>query len=328
MLRLIIPAVAMTLLALPLNAQNDLSSADDFGRISLTPVVLENAKIPQYAKNAVKNKLQQIVTRNGMAGMSTSKRFVITANIETVDKVIVPSAPPMTTVEIQPTLYIGDIQTGNLYASYAYPSMKGVGAGDNKAYIAAVKRMNTSGSDIDQFITEGKNRIIEYYNSQIDFILEKAKSLADNESYDEAMEILIDVPEVCANAYKRAMEMISRIYQQKIDLEGATLLKQAERVWASTGNYDGAVEAADLLGQINPNAACIPEADQLSQAIAKRLKEIETREWNFEMQKYDFEVQKHNDEVAIRQSAINAAKEIGVAKAKQPITYNCKVYWW
>lgn len=321
MLRLIIPAVAMTLLALPLNAQNNLSSTDDFGRISLTPVVLENAKIPQYAKNAVKNKLQQIVTRNGIAGMSASKRFVITANIETVNKMVVPSAPPMTTVKIQPTLYIGDIQTGNLYASYAYPSMKGVGADDNKAYIAAIKDMDISGSDIDSFITEGKNKIIEYYNSQIDFILDKAKSLADNESYDEAMEILIDVPEVCANAYKRAMEMISRVYQQKIDLEGASLLKQAERVWDSTGNYDGAVEAADLLGQINPNAACIPKADSLSQSIAKRIKEIDAREWNFV-------VQQHNDEVAIRQNAINAAKEIGVAKAKQPITYNCKVYWW
>ena len=123
-------------------AQNSVGKADDMGRIVLSVHIEANANIPSYAKSIVANKLTQIASKNGVAGTSLDKRFVITANVIEVSRDITATAPPKVALTIIPTVYIGDGITGVLYASYELPSVKGVGDNETKAYISAVKAIN------------------------------------------------------------------------------------------------------------------------------------------------------------------------------------------
>ncbi len=277
-------------------AQNDKGKTDDIGRIVLTPYVVSNADIPSYAKSVVENKLAQIATRQGMAGSSADMRFVITANLIEFSKEITATAPPMVALKLTPTFYIGDIVTGELFSSCELPTIKGVGENETKAYLSAVNAIRTNHPAIIQCINEGKEKIIEYYNSQIDFIIDEAESMAQSQKFDEAMVKLAAVPKVCKEAYAKAYEKIGEVYQKKIDLEGDKLYNEANSTWNTAKNKESAEKVVELLAQINPLSAAAEKGRALvkkveshyAELVARR-KEIEERNWAFKMQQYNDE---------------------------------------
>ena len=314
-------------------SQNTQQSADDLGRIALVPVVLDNANIPSYASALVKNKLIQAVTQSGLGGTSFDQRFIITANIEEVSKEITPTAPPMVALGLSATLYVGDVVTGNLYSSCRLTIVNGVGTNETKAYISAIKTINMLNPEVKAFIEKGKTRIVEHYNSQIDIIIAEALALTDQEKFDDAISLLFTVPEVCKEAHLKAMHTITDVYQRKIDKEGATLLNTARLVWYANQSSSGANEAASYLSKIHPLSSCFANACNLSSDIAKRIKEIDDREWDFRMKQYENEQKILNKQIDYaheeQMSLISAAKEVGIVKYSQPITYNYNhIVWW
>jgi uncharacterized protein YydD (DUF2326 family) len=99
---------------------------------------------------------------------------------------------------------------------------------------------------------------------------------------------------------------------------------EAKNAWNQSQDASGASTASNYLGQIDPNASCYAEAIALSNSIAKRIKELDQREWNFQMKQ-------QQDDVDIQKATIKAARDIGVAYGNGPkanvVQYN--VYgWW
>jgi len=336
--------ILLLLISINTVAQNNLKSADDISRISLTPVILSRSSIPSYASSLVKNKLVQAVTKNGLGSKGLDPRFIITANFVEVTRDNTPTAPPMIAITLLPTIYIGDAETGQLYSSCSLNQVKGVGTNETKAYLSAVKNLNLQGPDVHECIEKGKTRIIEYYNSQIDFIISKAQAFLDNEKYDDALMVLLSVPDVCKDAYLKAMDMTAVVYQQKIDKESLIMLNTANQIWNANQSYEGAERAAQYLSKIHPFSSSFKEASVLSETIAKRVKELDTREWNFKMKQYDDQQALINKKLdygheermtsldyshSERQAMIQASKEVGLARAKQPVTYNYNyIRWW
>ena len=284
-------------------AQNNLGKADDIGRIVLNPCVVSNATIPQYAEKALTNKLQQVAAKNGVGGNAIEPRFVITANLIELTKDITPTAPPMIALTLSPTIYIGDAVTGTLYSSCEIESVKGVGNTETKAYLNAIKNISVNHPAVVRCINEGKEKIIEYYNSQIDFLIAEAESLAQSQQFDEAMVKLAAVPDICKDAYMKAVGKIGEIYQQKIDLAGDVLYNEAYAQWNTAKTQESAEKVVELLAQINPLSAAAAKGRKLVKsveahyaAIAARRREIEERNWAFKMQQYNDSREDRNTE--------------------------------
>lgn len=165
--------IAWTLLAaIPVFGQNNYAKADDFGRIVLTVHLdAEKSHVPKNAARILKNKMSQIVTQNGMGG-SIVQRFIITANVNVLTQDITPTAPPMHAYTLDITFYIGDGVQGTLFSSTSVRA-KGVGETEDKAFIAALKAVKVKDEAFAEMIATGKQRILEYYNSQCDMILQK-----------------------------------------------------------------------------------------------------------------------------------------------------------
>ena len=273
--------------------QNDFGKADDMSRIVLTPYIVDLPSIPPHVATVLKNKLNQVVTQHGVGGNALEPRFVITANLIEMTKEITPSMPPMVAMTVAPTIYIGDAQTGELYASCALPWAKGVGENETKAYMAAVKRVNTNSQEVVNCINQGKTKIIEYYNSQIDFLIAEAESLHKSQKFDDAMVLLASVPTICKDAHAKAMTKIAEIYQTKIDVEGAVLYNEAYALWHSNKTQSSALKCVDLLSDINPLSKSAASGRKLVASIeghyaeiAARRRELEERKWAFKMQQY------------------------------------------
>ena len=147
--------------SIPALCQNNAGKADDISRIVLTPIVSSASDIPSYATSVVHNKLNQIVSKHGIGGTALVPRFIITANLVEVQKDITPTAPPMIALTLSPTIYIGDAETGELYASCQLRDIKGVGENETKAYLDAAKRLNINTPEVLDCINTGKTKILE-----------------------------------------------------------------------------------------------------------------------------------------------------------------------
>lgn len=304
-------------------AQNKAGKLNDLGRIVLNSYVSSEAgDISSSVKKMLGNKLGQIVTKNGMGGSALNPKFILTPTVNVLSKDLTSTAPPMTALVLDVTLYIGDGIEGTKFASTSI-QVKGVGTNETKAYISALKGINYRNSDIADFIVEGKNKIMAYYNTKCDFIIKEAKVLEDANKFDAAILKLSSVPDVCKECYDKCMDAVGPVYKKQIDRECIIKLTEAKNHWTAAQDENAAKSASRHLGAIDPDAACYKEAQALAAEIGKKVKELNDRDWDFKMKKYE-------DGVDIAKQRISAAKAVGVAYGNnQPktVTYNTKSWW-
>jgi len=312
--------ISVTILSGKIIAQE---KSDNLGKLALNAYVPPQIEsMPPIARENLKSKLSQIAMQNGMTGSVVNPRFIITANINVSSKDLTATAPPMTALGLDVTLYIGDGLDGTKFASTTI-TVKGVGTNETKAYIEALKNIKPADPAIQSFVEKGKTKIIEYYNSRCDVILKDAQNLAAKNDYEQALYLLSSVPEAATGCYDKAMNASLPIYKKYIDRQCKVKLLEAKTQWAASPTWDGASYAAGVLGTIDPDAACYDEAVALNNEIAKKMKEVDDREWNLVMKVQEAEA-------TANQSLINAYRDVGVAYGNgQPkaVSYNINGWW-
>jgi hypothetical protein len=275
---------------------------DDFGRIVLNTYLPEQSEsMPDQAKSLLENKLSQIASSNGMGGSAINPRFVIMANSAIITKDIVAGPPQMLSYNIEVTFYIADAIDMKKFANTTI-ELKGVGTNENKAYIDAIKNINIKNKDIVTFIQEGKSKIVDFYNTQCDFIIKDAESYSKKGEYDAAMLKLAAVPEVCEKCYITCMDKMNEVYQQKIDKECLLIMREANNAWMANSNVNGAEQVAEILNRISPFSTCEPDAGNLMKKIENKLASVEKAKW-------DLKIKKYNDAIKLKELAIRTDAE-------------------
>ena len=300
-------------------AQEQTQTMDDAARIALSAYMDHSCSMPNNAKKTLKDRMQKIITKNGM-GSAKNTRFIMTANVRELNLEKSETAPVIYIYDLEVNLYIGDGIDGTLFSSCSL-EVKAAGDSKDKAYMAALKKIKASDPQYQTFINEGKKKIVDYYTAKCDFIITKAQTKAKNQDFDAAIAELMQVPDVCKECYDKCMAAAQPIYQEKINQEGAKLLAEARGVWSAGQDVAAAEAAAAILAQVNPQSSAFAGAESLNAEMAKRVKELDQREW-------DFMLKQQQDEVDLEKASIKAIRDIGVAygENQQPTTYN--VVWW
>lgn len=300
-------------------AQSAVKDLGDFERISIAPYVSDQIEyLPTGAKSNLQSKLGQIITSNGFGSSVYNTRFILTPNIEVVSKNVVASAPPRVAVKLDVHLFVGDGISGTKFGSTLI-SVNGVGSNENKAYIAALKQIKPGNPAIGSLISSAKHQILDFYNSQCDFILREAEMAASQNDFEEALFVLSTIPQINMECYEKATNLIRPVYLEKINRECQLYLSEARNTWNASQNYGAALGAIAQLKKIEPSAACFKEAQELSNEIGTRMREIDDREWDFELREQELEERK-----------IDAVRQVGVAYGKnqpQNMTYNLGGWW-
>lgn len=313
--------IAAFCIASSLHAQNDLGKSDDLARIALNAHVPDNVPgMPAGAIEYLRNKARQIAMSQGLASDFRTARFIISGKTVVVNKELSPSTPPMTVLDLEVTFYVGDGIEGTLFST-ATKSVKGVGENETKAYISALKNINVKDPAYAEMLETGKSRIIEYYNANCDFIIQKAMALSGQEKYDEALSMLASVPTVCAKCFEFASEAATSVYKAKQDRDCRISMAKA-KAEITAENYRAAAMA--LANGVTPGALCYEEASSLMASIEKKAEAKNQRDWDFAMKAYD-------DAVDIRKQEVDAWRAVGIAygENQQPSTNLYKVSgWW
>jgi hypothetical protein len=244
-------------------AQNDLGKIDDVGRITLTPVLGNDlGNMPQEAQKLLLSQLTQIATKNGLGGTLTNPQFIITATSSVITKDVTATAPPMIAYNLSINLYIVDYVNKTILSNETI-EVKGVGSNETKAYINGIKNINPKMPKIKTFVTKGKEKIIEFYNTKCDFIIKQTEALVKLEKYEEAIYNLISVPEICQECHFKCLAAIDPIYKK---FKGETC--DADLKAAQTAYADGNMQAAKTsLEKIEPGTDCYDKAVDLAKKI-------------------------------------------------------------
>jgi len=255
---------------------------------------------PQGAKAMVENKLTQLLTRNGIAGLDYMGQFILTVTTTPLDKDVIPGPPMKISEKMEMNLYIVDAYARTIFSSTSL-TVKGLGETENKCYLNAISHMPLQTPQMAKFIDEGKTKIIEYYDHEGEAIIKKAQTLARQKEYDQAMYLVSLIPQQSKH-YENALAVGVDIYQQYIDNQCNINLAAAKMAWAAEQNKTGAYAAGEYLANILPDAKCYGEAMELYKEIKGKVLD----DWKFEMKKYQ-------DGIDIQKLQIDAMRQVGVA---------------
>jgi len=264
---------------------------------------------PTTAKVQITNKLNQMLTQQGMASLDNNGQFVLTAFMIPQDKEVLPG-PPMQIIEtMNANLYIADVVQKTVLATMEQ-TVKGIGRDETRAYMDGIKHLNTTSPAVAKFIQEGKNKIIAYYDSEAPRIMIEARTLSEMHQYEHALYLVTAIPAQCKH-YNDAIKASLDIFHAYQDYACNQLLQQARMAWAAEQNKVGAEHAGQYLGQIYPDAGCYNEAMELYKEIKAKVLE----DWHFQMKIYQ-------DQVDLEKQRIEAARQVGIAYGnhQQPVT--------
>ena len=281
-----------------------LMSATIFAQTEYLPISVYAAdnqeSFPQGAKAMIENKLTQLLTRNGIAGLDYMGQFVLTITTTPLDKDVIPGPPAKIAEKMEMNLYIVDTYAKTIFSATSF-SVRGLGETENKCYLNAISHMPLQNPQVTKFINEGKQKIIDYYDHEGEAMLKKANYLAKKKEYEEALWIVSLIPQQSKH-YDAALQAGLDIYQQYINNECNIYLAAARQAWAAEQNSKGAAAAGEYLANILPDAGCYDEAMELYNEIKGKVLD----DGKFEMKKYQ-------DGVDLEKMRIDASRQVGVA---------------
>lgn len=261
------------------------NSTDGYCKISIG-VHLSDKNIPQEAYRLLETKLKQIVSANGLADNDYIERFVITAKANVISKDITPSTPIRISQKVEITFMIGDVSENKLYQSLPI-TVTGIGENETKSYISAFNNIKPSSENFRVFIESAKDKMIQYYTSNGEDIINKAQDLARQHKYQQALYILNVIPNISTGIYRQAQDMMVQLLEQKTDYEAQEALNKARLTWAQSPNADGASGVAEQLSKVSALSSYQPQIDSLLNEITVKLTADEKREWEFQLQQYE-----------------------------------------
>lgn len=274
--------------------------------------------VPVEAQNILVSKLTSAAAQNGMAATPDFAQFFVTCTASVLDRQVIAGAPTKYRQEVELSFYVVDAFAKKVFNSTTVAT-KGVGNSEAKAYIAGFRQLSTQNAALKRFLTETNGRIIDYYESQCDNIIEIARSLAKVGKYDEALFRLSLYPEACPS-FGKIVEVAAGIYQKYIDDRANRCLAKARAIWNAGQDAAAASEAGQYLAEIMPEAACYADALALSDEIKERVKsdidyvrKLEARD----------NAQGHE----ARMAAINAWREVGLAFGNNQKSHTYKEAW-
>lgn len=256
---------------------------------------------PEGAKAMIENKLSQLLTRNGIAGMNELGQFVLTVTTTPLDKDVIPGPPMKISEKMEMNLYIVDAWAKTIFSSTSI-TVKGLGETENKCYMNAISRMPLQNEQLSKFIDEGKNKIIEYYDHEGQLLIKRAQHLAKQKNYEEALFLVALVPQQSKN-YDDALAASQEIYQQYLNHSCNVNLAAARAAWAANQTKEGAAKAGEYLALILPDAGCYDDAMKLYNEMKGKLLD----DWKFE------KMQVHKDTIGLESQRIEASRQVGVA---------------
>ncbi|MEZ4962333.1 MAG: hypothetical protein R2830_21070 [Saprospiraceae bacterium] len=247
----------------------------------------------------LQSKISNLLTSQGFGAEGLPNGIVIYPKINLyADDVVNTGMQQLTVVRGELSLFIKQVDDQVVFAS----STKTLsGSGRNRAHALDMLMNSIKPAEWQDFLTNGKQKIVRYYAERCDGIISQAGQLAQAGQSGRALAMLLNVPTEVP-CYDKVKDKTKAIYQQYINERCAELLQSAK---AKLTANDYRVGLA-IVGQIDPASNCHKEANDLMRGIAQEMDQQSQREWDM-MQKM------WTDRVELEKHRQACARDVAVA---------------
>jgi len=298
---------------------------ETLGTLTLTPIVFDensaHEQVSPRVKNLLKNKMRRVASKYGFSSGVVQDRHIMFPDIQVITKDVIPSAPPKVSMEIEFTFYIADHDTRTIYTSESF-ILLGVGATETKAYNNALSKINADNQKFKDFMLEGKEKIVSYYNTHCDLIIKNAQTKARIGKEALALSLLTRIPSDCNVCYEKAMDETIGIYKRLEDKLCQQNFAKAQSIWATDQTYNGARRIEPYLSKILPSSTCYRSTQTLVNDMISTIKEKENKEWAYRMKR-------ESEEYNLRKMQMELSYDVAMEEAKnQPEIIYRSSWWW
>ena len=305
--------IYFAVIALALSINSFGQTTNDLGKIALSVIMPENIDgldVSQLSK--LETKISQIVTSSGISASGYNNNFAIYPKFAIYESSIVEGGMQnITVVTTELSLFIKQVDNNLLFSTIS-KTIKGSGNSKELAISNAISKITTNDSDFKTFIEAGKLKIVAYYEVKCGDIIKKSDSYLQMQQYEQALALLMTVPEEVSSCYNQIHDKAIETYKAYQTHKCADLMQKAKTALA--GN--DCIGALNILSEIDPSATCFTEAQALAKSAEPKVKAEEKKQWDFQMKQY-------NDTVSLEKQRIEAIKEIAVSYNKsQPTSLN------
>ena len=235
-------------------------------------------------------KLERMVTTCGATSINSGNLVLFPVVNFISDNLIEGGMRNIYSCEYELTVKAVSLNNNTTFGSITW-LLKGKGYSKSDAVREGFNKLAPNDSRFASFFSEIRKKIENYYVNSRSSIIAKAKTLASQKQYEEAISLLYEYPSGIAG-YNEVQTTIGNIYKQYQTANCSQILQEARAKFA-TQDYETAVA---LISDIDATSSCASDAKALSNQIRQKI---------------------NNDQAAERAQALEERKiAAGVEKAR------------
>lgn len=213
--------------------------------------------------------LLRITSANGISGVNGSSPMAFALAMNPVERKVTGTVPQKMLISYDATYYILNMQTWDVYASYA-TQVTGVGDSFELATSSAVRELKNS-SEIQQMIAQAEVNVVTWFENNIHTLQNRVTQACSNQNYAAALAVLNAVPEQAINCHKWASEQVTIVIDQlKKQVANIELAALKDAIAMAMSEYNPAVGAHLAMLPLGT-----PEAQEGAQLYAQYMQQID-----------------------------------------------------
>ena len=255
-------------------------------------------------------KVHRICTDNGFSSLYYPEGFVLYPVFELFDEEVVEGGvQKVYSLKFEFSLFVKQLN-GAVLCSVTR-TYKGAGISKEKAILNAISSINPKDAAYAGFMSESKNKIVEYYTMHTNQLIQKAENLSKRQQYEEALAILATIPPE-VEQYPKVLDVSNGIYNEFLIQRSKEKILQAKGFIA---NMEYA-QALEILISVNPASPMSSEAIALIESIETKIKVEEDKLWEFKMRQYKDEVELAKEKIVSETAYQNKMFDVITSIAK------------
>lgn len=213
--------------------------------------------------------LLRITSANGISGVNGSSPMAFALAMNPVERKVTGTVPQKMLISYDATYYILNMQTWDVYASYA-TQVTGVGDSFELATSSAVRELKNS-SEIQQMIAQAEVNVVTWFENNIHTLQNRVTQACSSQNYAAALAVLNAVPEQAINCHKWASEQVPFVIDQlKKQVAHVELAALKDAIAMAMSEYNPAVGAHLAMLPLGT-----PEAEEGTRLYAQYMQQID-----------------------------------------------------
>ncbi|MDR2084706.1 MAG: hypothetical protein LBP67_06905 [Bacteroidales bacterium] len=186
------------------------AQTQEASRIAIQVQMPNNLSINNDASLILFNRLTQAVALNGLGAYSS--KFILMPIVTILSKEITTTIPQQVVVDLELSLFIVD-NSRQIILQQGSINLKGIDENEQKAILKAITNLKARHPKLKNLIVSGKEKIVNYYDTQCNDIMNTVQSYLDRGMYVEAIIELESVPSAPETmpCYEKAQKMLVNI---------------------------------------------------------------------------------------------------------------------